>query len=381
MPLNITDGSTTPKPNGVDFLDEYGGHVATLYETGSRPLTAVGGTANVVTATMAVDLTAAGLVDGLCVSITWLAANTGSVTLAINGGAPIPVVDAAGVVLTGGTLDADLTSVLRYTAGEWRIISSLGASGAGVGPYYLAVTASQTWNKPAGYSDDTMVLVEAWGAGGGGGKAARVGGAGAGGGGGGGYARRMIRYADLPASVIITIGAGGAAGATGAAGSIGGNTTFGSLLTAFGGGGGGAATANTAAGSGGSGGELSAGTSGALTVNGVGGRIGGVAGGGDALTINAGGGGGNGNNVAAADAGWSVNGGGGGGGARSSVSGLAGTSKHGGSGGAGAIEPASAGSGQVPGGGGGGQGCNAVTTNTGNAGAGARGECRITIFG
>lgn len=384
MPLNITDGATVSKPNGVDFLDEYAGHIKTLYETGSRPLTSIGGTGDVVTATMVVDLTDAGLVDGLCVSLTWAAANTGSVTLAINGGSPIPVVDAAGDALTPDTLTADLTSVLRYTAGEWRIISSLGVAGGGSGPSFETITASVTWDRPTGYADDTMVRIQLWGGGGGGGKAARVAGAGAGGGGGGGYAERWMRIADIPTSVLVTIGGGGAGGATGANGSPGGTSTFGSLMTAYGGGGGVGATVNAVGAGGGGGGEFAVGANGVTTTPGAGGEIGGGAGGGvNASTPFGGGGGGNGVVTAGVkDGGNAIYGGAGGGGGRDNLGpGAAGISIHGGNGGIGGIEPSSGASGVAPGGGGGGQGIYLTTTNTGSPGSGARGECRITIFG
>lgn len=381
MPLNITDGATVTKPNGVDFLDEYAGHVKTLYETGSRPLTSIGGTGDVVTATMAVDLTDAGLVDGLCVSLTWAAANTGSVTLAINGGSPIPVVDAAGDALTPDTLTADLTSVLRYTAGEWRIISSLGVTGGGSGPSYEILTASQTWNKPTGYADDAMVRIQLWGGGGGGGRGARgIANTGAGGGGGGGYIEQWMRIADIPTSVLITIGSGGA-GQTGASGSgaSGGNTTFGSLLTAYGGGGGGGQNTGAAAASGGGGGELTAGGNASLATPGTGGAIGGAVGtisaGLSALTI-FGGGSGGGNGIG----GSAVFGGGGGGGSQNAVI-AGGNSVFGGAGGASNFGATSGSPGVAPGGGGGGCGSGAAATGAGVGGNGARGECRITIFG
>lgn len=370
MTLGITKGSTVPKPTGVAFLDEYGEHIETLYETGSRPLTAVGGTANVVTATMTVDLTAAGLVDGLCVSITWIAANTAGVTLAINGGAAIPVLDATGAALTAGVITPGLTSLLRYTSGNWRVISGFGAAGAAVGPSYQVFTASGTWTKPAGYDPNTTVLVQAWG-GGGGGARSSISNSGRGGG-GGGYMERMFRMSELPASVAVTIGAGGAAGAlNGGLSGAGGNTTFGSLLTAFGGGASWGEASSTAVAAGGGGGENAAGGNGATGgINGVGGRPGGGSGsaaaGGltvcDALTIFGGGGGRGGNTTSSA--GFAVYGGGGGGGG----SAPGGTSLFGGNGG-GEGQP-----GAVPGGGGGGG------SLSGPSAAGARGELRITIM-
>jgi hypothetical protein len=110
-------------------------------------------------------------------------------------------------------------------------------------------------------------MVEAWAAGGGGGSGYRftplnsTDKAGGGAGGGGGSASRVFKASDVPASVSITVGAGGSGGAAvtvdntnGNAGNRGGNTTFGSLLTSFGGGNG---LGGTSGGSGGgSGGGL-----------------------------------------------------------------------------------------------------------------------------
>lgn len=334
MTLNITDGSTTPKPNGVDFLDEYAGHIATLYETGARPLTVIGGTPDVVTATMVVDLTPAGYVDGLMVSLVWAADNTSNVTLAINGGANVPVVDAAGDALAAGAITTGLCSLLRYTAGSWRIISSVGGGGGAGAKYYLAITASTTWNKPSGFDPDAMVIIEAWAGGGGANGAGR-------GGGGGAYARREMRYADVPSSVTVTIGAGGASGVRG------GNTTFGSLLTAYNGGAGGALAGGGGGGELSQGGNVSGSTPGAG--GGIGGGAGGTAGGVAAGTLWGGGGGGS------PTGGDAVYGGGGGG------TTTAGVSKFGGNGGTTGV------AGTAPGGGG------------GQNAAGARGEIRIWI--
>lgn len=105
-------------------------------------------------------------------------------------------------------------------------------------------TSSTTWTKPSGA---TWVMVEAWGAGGGGGAGdygagggTMVGGAG---GGGGAYMNKLFAASDLTSTVSITIGAGGAGGTIAGGiyaqpGNNGGNTTFGSYLTAYGGAGG-----------------------------------------------------------------------------------------------------------------------------------------------
>lgn len=104
---------------------------------------------------------------------------------------------------------------------------------------------SGTWTKPVGAQ---FVMVEAWGAGGGGASGRRgtndastYNGGGTGGG-GGAYVRQVYKASDLPATVSVTIAAGGVGGAAittdntnGLNGTSGGNSTFGTLITARGG--------------------------------------------------------------------------------------------------------------------------------------------------
>lgn len=362
---------------GPDFLNEYAQRVKTLFDASALPLTAVGGTGNAVTATLDPALDTGGLVEGMKFTITWAAANTGAVTLAINGATAVAVVDADGVALGASALVAGRRSLIERVGSAFRILSSAGGAGAGAGPTYQAFTTSGTWTKPTGYDDDTVVMVEVWGAGGGGARGSSA----SGGGGGGGYMCKKFRIADLASSVTVTIGAGGAAGGLNAVGSPGGNTTFGSLVIAYGGGGGsGSFTAGQGAGGGGGGGA-STGSSATATVGGVGGSVGGGTGhsGGSALDTTkldansdfAGAGGGANVSGTQGRGGNAVFGGGGGGGGAVGSFGAAGVSVFGGNGGAGSTTNGAAGS--APGGGGG----SGVTTGA----AGARGECRVWIFG
>ena len=143
----------------------------------------------------------------------------------------MPIGAGAGKVLTSN--DAGI--------GTWQ-------SAAGGGGNFQVFTSSGTWTKPSGVN---FVYVEVIGAGGGGGGGAggpnvsspdyRNGGAG---GGGGARATKIIRAADLGATVAVTVGTGGSGGAGGASGSgSGGNTgglsSFGTHVVAQGGRGGG----------------------------------------------------------------------------------------------------------------------------------------------
>lgn len=115
--------------------------------------------------------------------------------------------------------------------------------------------ASGTWTKPAGIDPNALIQIMAWGGGGGGSSTTTDGG------GGGGFSTVVFTAAAFGATETVTIGAGGAAGNPGG---VGGNTTVGSLLTAYGGG-------NGASGVGGGGGG---GTGGA----GAAGKVAGIAG-------------------------------------------------------------------------------------------------------
>jgi hypothetical protein len=246
-----------------------------------------------------------------------------------------------------------------------------GQSSAVVDYEIFESTGGTTYTVPAAGS---LIIVEAWGAGGGGGggAAGNIGTnrAGGGGGGGGAYNTRTFVPGDIGgagANITVTAGAGGGAGAgvnnaAGNDGTTGGNTTFGSFLSAFGGGGGGG-NASSGGGGGGGGGTTTAGTA---STNSTGGAGGGPAGG--AANTNAvysqGGGGGGGSAAANGTAGGNASWGGGGGGGSTTVGG---GSSHGGG--------ASA-----RGGGGGGAG-GSINASTNRAGGGGGASIPSNGFG
>jgi hypothetical protein len=233
-----------------------------------------------------------------------------------------------------------------------------------VGSVVYEYTANNTWTKP---SFGSFALVTIWGGGGSGGRNAY-----ATGGGGGACVQRLYRLSELPSSVAITIGAGGAGRSGNGDGNTGGTTTFGSLLSAYGGAGGDAtdnsSTATTLRGGGG-GGSLGAGSS-ATGGNGHGPSLIGADGAGHSIAVGKGdfGGGGGGASINNQNGGTAYWGGGGGGGRDSGSSKSGGVSLHGGNGSASNQNAV----GGFPGGGSG--------ATDGVTGAGGAGYCLIYVW-
>lgn len=213
---------------GTTFFEEYEAAMKGLFDASALPLTNVGGTPNDVTADLYWELDA-GLIDGMKFTLTWAASNDGPMTLSINGGPSVPLLDGAAETLPEGAAEAGRRCLIEYVSGQFLILAG-DVSGVEEGAMFWRITASSTWQKPQNLPDNHMFFIEAWGSGGGG-RASEGGLAAGGGGGGGEYRHIWIRHQDLPASVSVAIGAGGAARTRG------GDTTFGSILVAQGGGG------------------------------------------------------------------------------------------------------------------------------------------------
>jgi hypothetical protein len=240
-------------------------------------------------------------------------------------------------------------------------------------PMVATFNASGSFTKPG---VGTWAEIEGWGAGGSGARGTN---ADNGGGAGGGYNRRVVPLSAIGTTETVTIGAGGAARAANSDGATGGDSTFGSLLPAFGGAGG----DNAGNGGGGGGGPRTAGSvpSGAgggtpgnpsilvgfTSAHGQGGDAsagleGLFHGGGGASSANTGGN--------------SVYGGAGGGGNTTAAAGNGGISQFGGNGGNAAVNGADAQAGQQPGGGGG----SSEGVATGVSGAGGDGRIIVRVY-
>lgn len=249
--------------------------------------------------------------------------------------------------------DDSAGSVAWLTPGTGLTISGTTITASGGTVNRQVFDASGTWTKP---SSGTVALIECWGGGGSGGRGSTSGG----GGGGGGYSYLLTPLSNLTATVTVTVGAGGAS-RTGSnqSGASGGNTTFGSYLTGYGGAGG-ASNQNPGGGGGGPASAGSGGTAGLPNGGATPGK-GGSPIPSDGLYFHGGGGGGVG------EAGASAYYGGGGGGGNTGNAG--GDSVFGGNGGA-AGTTGTAGS--QPGGGGG--------HGSSTSGAGGAGRVIVTVW-
>lgn len=317
-----------PGPNGEDFLTQYGSYMDALIDTATMRLTSVSGADVITAAAEPFSVPGTGLVTGMKFSFEAVSDNTGAVTLNVDSSGAVSVVNGDGTLLAAGDLASGTRYVVEYDGSNYVLIDGTTADTSGTSFSRTVHDASAVWINDV--SPDAIVMVELWGAGAGGNIY--------GGGGGGGHARGFFKASDLGASETITVAAGAASGADG------GNSTFGSHLTAYGGE---KPGIGTGGGWGKGGGELESGADG--------GAIGGGQGdGASATTLFGGGAGGDGSN----NGGDAVFGGAGG-----SDAGDGGRSVYGGEGGAAST------AGSRPGGGG------------GESAAGGGGRCIITVFG
>lgn len=332
--------STDPNINGADWMDELADKIGMLFDNMTLVPTSIINSGNDYTMTLDPILDG-DVKQGMGFYIQPNAANTNPVRLRYGTEPYYDVVKSTGDPLGSGEWSPALVYFVVFIGGQFRILSA--ALAGGTSAVQLAeyiYTTNDTWTK-GGIDPKSWVLIEAWGGGGGGGGWA-TGSTNTSGGGGGRYSFALFRAADLPATVAITIGGGGAGVTNGVAGT-GGTTSAGSFVVAEGGLGGNNSTGATA---GGNGGGLAQITAAPGTFMGVGGK---------GATYNTPG--------ATVEYG-------GGGGAASGASSAPGLSRYGGNGGT------ASGNGQVPGGGGAGR-----ATSGGAGGNGAGGMVRIRVIG
>lgn len=239
--------------------------------TGAGTVTSVSGTGTVQGLSLSGTVTGSGNITlGGSLSAVSLTTQVSGTLPVGNGGTGAATFTANNVLLGNGT--SAFQVVAPGTSGN--VLTSNGTTWASTAPSgsanFQEFTCSGTYTKPSGAN---FVLVEAWGGGGGGSSGPRSSclRPGGGGGGGGSYTQRLFKAACVGATVTVTIGAGGSGGASrttdnqnGLQGSVGGDTTFGSLLTAYGGGGAPAVSLGLSNAGGGAG-VLSAGSSGSVT--------------------------------------------------------------------------------------------------------------------
>jgi len=162
----------------------------------------------------------------------------GTVVVAGGGTGVTTMTTAFAPVCAGTTATGSLQVASTGISTSGNVLTSTGASslptwqvpaGGGFASIVSRVfTSSGTYTPTAGMK---FCIVEALGGGAAGGGTAGAGNHGAGGGGAGGYCRKVISAADIGASQVVTIGAGGV-GVVNTTGGNGGNTTFGAILTA-----------------------------------------------------------------------------------------------------------------------------------------------------
>lgn len=147
----------------------------------------------------------------------------------------------------GAELIDGLTTWVLYPGGAITVICTGTAfESILLAPMRKQFDANGTFTKPG---VGTFAVIRAWGAGGGASRAVAA--SNNTGGGGGGYKEANLLLSALGTTETVTIGAGGTAATVNATNGVaGGNTTFGSLLTAYGGSGGVQSTSNFVGGGG-----------------------------------------------------------------------------------------------------------------------------------
>ncbi|WP_244130877.1 hypothetical protein [Burkholderia pyrrocinia] len=227
------------------------------------------GSANALAAANAVPMTALPTVSGVVQTVTVKVANTGASTYSPDGLASAPIFGLGGSALQGGEMVANGIATLVSYVGPllnggalcWVLFECVGGAqqvapatqqkhamqlGQATGRLINVqrFTASGTYTRTSGANSVIVEVIGGGGAGGGSAATTSTQMSAGGGGGSGAYAKAQIPA--VPASVSVTVGAGGTASA-GVSGGSGGASSFGSYVSAGGGNGGQSSVAGTAA--------------------------------------------------------------------------------------------------------------------------------------
>ncbi|NTF32294.1 hypothetical protein [Rhizobium skierniewicense] len=249
-----------PQRELVDFITKSGMvpsevfQLALAVQSGRVNYAAAGGTSNALTATLVPAPLNIGA--GFHAILKMQVANTGAITLNLNGFGAVDVVGEDGAPIPPNSVYPGQLASFGWNGTKWVL---MGFALSRIPPKNILTYSNPgtyTWTVPAGVY---KVFVRVWGGGGGGGGIAGTGNAG-GGGGAGGYAEG---WCDVVPGQVITIvvaakGAAGAAANSGTAGA-GGTSSFGNYCSATGGAGGSNGGASGGAGGGSTGGALNIG--------------------------------------------------------------------------------------------------------------------------
>ncbi len=360
MANRLVQGGSGAPITGPAYMDQVKGAVDTLYDSiAIRPvsITNVGNSYTIV-----IDpVLDADVITPMAFFVKPNVANTGAIQMRVtSANSYYPIKKANGTDFAAGEFRTDTDYYLVFLGGNFVCLSNFDFTSLVDVPISTIYTASGTLDLTTIKtikSPDTLLFVRLWGAGGSGGRGGQAGS----GGGGGAYAEGWYRLGDLSNTISIIVGAGGAGLTTNGAGVAGGNSSFGSLVTAYGGAGGGFTnTASTTVPGGGGGDNFANGTSTGPANSGWQGGQGGQ--GGDQAST-------------PAQSGSNALFGGAGGGGGGQTDRLGGQSKYGGAGGIGRDQGGNLSGidGTAPGGGGGG-------SEDQLSGSGARGEVRVYIM-
>ena len=138
---------TAGPKTGTAYASEVNEEVSALWDRAvcTLAVTSGAGAPNVLTATCTPSFTS-GLVNGMMFILKPAATNTSTVTLNVNGGGAIAVVDAEGTALTAGALRINANYLLKYdsTFVKYSIVGYVPAANVSVGMKLLATCAANT---------------------------------------------------------------------------------------------------------------------------------------------------------------------------------------------------------------------------------------------